>query len=118
MLADMRGQFFGMLAYAGFTERSAERSTAVGGSAAARDGADDPRAPHNRHAGRPAVVRAERRSQHAERHVDTLVVVARANMRQSFILSAGSTIIRSAVIFATDSSFGHAPARHQMLRRR
>jgi len=82
MLADMRGQFFGMLADAGFAERSAERSTAAGGSAAtAREGADDPRAPYNRHAGRPAVVRAERSSQHAEHHVDPSVAAARNELQ-------------------------------------
>jgi hypothetical protein len=55
MLADMRSQFFGMLADAGFAGRPAERG-AGGGALAARQAEDDPRATHNRHAGRPAVV--------------------------------------------------------------
>ena len=59
MLADMRGQFFGMLADAGFAAgRPAERG-ARGGAWSARQAADDPQALHNRHARLPAVVCAQ-----------------------------------------------------------
>ena len=51
MLADMRGQFFRMLADAGFAGRPERWAT--------HQAADDPQAPHNRHAGRPAVVRVQ-----------------------------------------------------------
>ena len=111
MLADMRGQFFGMLADAGFAERSAERLTAAGGSA--REGADDSRAPYNRHAGRPAVVRAERRPQHAGPVVDLLLSrrwqVPGAILRQFWISSAVRTVSCSATITA---GIDRRPARH------
>ena len=82
MLADMRGQFFGMLAAAGFAARP-QQPTAGGGWAAARDGADDVRAPYNRHAGRPAVVRAERRTLRAETLPTRLWPVRKAVRRPS-----------------------------------
>ena len=88
MLADMRGQFFSMLADAGFAARP-QHSAATGGFTAAREGADDPAAPYNRHADRPAVVRARRSSEHFEYIADPSVVAGAGEARTPPYCSSG-----------------------------
>lgn len=63
MLADMRGQFFGMLADIGFVQRTRAGGGGGGGGGgrwAAAGGLDDPQAPWNRYADQPSVVRITR----------------------------------------------------------